>query len=64
MAEKDVTQKILEAKPVVFADIVNGFLFNGEPVIKPEELKLSFAISSYEDKGNFRSLERDVSMIW
>ena len=64
MAEKDVTQKILEAKPDVFADIVNGFLFNGDSVIKPEELKLSFSISSYEDKGKFRSLERDVSMIW
>ena len=28
-------EKILEDYPDVFADIVNGFLFDGEEVIKP-----------------------------
>ena len=29
MAEKDLTEKILEDYPDVFADIVNGLLFDG-----------------------------------
>ena len=39
MGEKDIAEKILEDYPDVFADIVNGFLFDGEVVIKPEELE-------------------------
>ena len=35
MGEKDIAEKILEDYPDVFADIVNGFLFDGEEVIKP-----------------------------
>ena len=33
MAEKDITEKNLEALNDVFADIVNVLLFNGEQVI-------------------------------
>ena len=39
MGEKDIAEKILEDYPDVFADIVNGFLFDGEEVIKPEETR-------------------------
>ena len=39
MAEKDIAEKILEDYPDVFADIVNGLLFNGKMVIRPEELE-------------------------
>ena len=38
MGRMDVTEKILESFNDVFADIVNVLLFNGEPVIKPDEL--------------------------
>jgi hypothetical protein len=34
MAEKDVSEKVLEAHNDVFADIVNGFLFDGEQAEK------------------------------
>ena len=37
MGEKDIAEKILEDYPDVFADIVNGFLFDGEEVIKPRK---------------------------
>ena len=39
MANKYIAEKILEDYPDVFADIVNGFLFNGNVVVKPEELE-------------------------
>ena len=39
MKEKDIAEKILEDYPDVFADIVNGFLFSGNEVVKPEELE-------------------------
>ena len=35
MAEKDISEKILESYNDVFADIVNVLLFNGEKVIDP-----------------------------
>ena len=38
MGRMDVTEKILESYNDVFADIVNVLLFNGEAVIKPDEL--------------------------
>lgn len=38
MAHKDITTKTIESYNDVFADIVNGFLFNGEKVISPDEL--------------------------
>ena len=39
MAEKDITEKILEDKPDVFADIVNGLCFNGREIALPTQKK-------------------------
>ena len=39
MAEKDAAEKILMSYNDVFADIVNALLFDGEPVVAPEELE-------------------------
>ena len=39
MAEKDVTEKILESYNDVFADIVNVLLFGGRQVVAPDELE-------------------------
>lgn len=64
MAEKDITQKILEAHNDVFADLANGFLFKGKQLIKPEELQDIFAISAYEDRSQLHFMERDVSKLW
>ena len=38
MGEQDITEKILESYNDVFADIVNVLLFNGEQIIRPDEL--------------------------
>ena len=44
MAEKDVTEKILEANNDVFSDIINGWVYQGEPGVLLEDLKDNFAI--------------------
>ena len=64
MAEKDTTEKILEAYNDVFADIVNGFLFNGEEVVHEDELTDAQSFTSYKFDGKVRNQERDVSKIW
>ena len=38
MAEKDITQKVLEQYNDVFMDIVNVLLFNGEMVVREDDL--------------------------
>ena len=38
MGQKDIAEKILEDYNDVFADIINGLLFDGVQEIKPEAL--------------------------
>ena len=64
MAEKDTVGKTLEAYSDVFADIINGFLFDGEQVVKPEDLTPADIFSQYKADNNIRSQERDVSKYW
>ena len=64
MAEKDVSQKILEDKPDVFADIVNGLCFNGREIIKPDELQSINGITAYDDKKKYRYTQRDITKLW
>ena len=64
MGEKDVSQKILEGKNDVFADIVNGCCVNGKEIIKPDELQDFSGITAYEDKQKYRSTQRDITKLW
>ena len=64
MAEKDITQKILESYNDVFADIVNVLLFDGEQVIHPDELEDQAPRSAYKADGRVREMERDVAKRW
>lgn len=64
MAEKDITEKILESYNDVFSDIVNVLLFHGEPVIDPDELEDQAPRSYYKADGRIRELERDVVKRW
>lgn len=64
MAEKDIAQKILESYNDVFADIVNGLLFNGETVISPDELEDQTPRAAYKADGKIREIERDVAKRW
>ena len=64
MGQKDVTEKILESYNDVFADIVNVLLFDGDEVIKPDELRDQSPRAAYKADGKVREIERDVAKRW
>ena len=69
MAEKDVALKIWLKNKGRFADFFNGVIFDGEQVVKPEELELTDSESGIvlEDKSKQKmtiSRRRDVIMRW
>ena len=64
MGGKDISEKILESYNDVFADIVNVLLFNGEKIIRPEELEDHSPRSAYKADGRIREMERDISKHW
>ena len=64
MAEKDILEKTLEAYNDVFADIVNGFLFEGRPVIREEDLTDAQPFSMYKADGKVHDQDRDVAKYW
>lgn len=65
MAEKDITEKILEDYNDVFADIVNVLLFDGKEVIHKEELLSTRDKSQYKaDDSKIHEQERDVAKFW
>ena len=65
MGQKDITQKNFEAYNDVFSDIVNGTLFDGRKVIKPESLVDAMAKSQYKADDNIiHEQERDVAKYW
>ena len=43
MGEKDITEKLLEDYPDVFADIFNVLLFDGEKLIK-EDIRITVTL--------------------
>ena len=51
MGEKDITEKILEDYNDVFADIINGLLFDGVQEIKPEALENTNVHAQYKAEG-------------
>ena len=64
MAEKDFTQKTLEARNDVFADIVNVLLFHGKYIVKEKELETETARAVYKFKRKLHEEERDVAKYW
>jgi len=65
MAEKDKVQKTLESYNDVFADIVNVLLFNGEQIVKENDLTDVQTFSYYKMDGKkLHGQERDVAKIW
>lgn len=62
---KDIFEKTLEDYDDVFADIINGFFFNGDKVVDPGGLTDLHPVSHYgrpEKEGKY--LERDVFKKW
>ena len=65
MGQKDITQKNFEAYNDVFSDIVNGTIFDGREVIKPEALVDVAVKSQYKADDNvIHEQERDVAKYW
>ena len=65
MGEKDITEKILEDYPDVFADIFNTLVFHGKREIAAEELSESLGHSQYRaEDGKLHEQERDVAKSW
>ena len=65
MAEKDLSEKLLEEYDDVFADIVNVLLFNGKREVKEEELTETGTESQYKaDDSKLHVQERDVAKYW
>ena len=65
MNDKDITEKTFEDNNDVFADIVDVLLFNGEGLIKEDELINTKDKSQYKsDDSVLHEQERDVSKIW
>ena len=64
MAEKDITEKNLEALNDEFADIVNVLLFKGEQVINEKDLEADTTKSMFKADGKIHEQERDVSKFW
>jgi len=61
--EKDITTNDLLSNADVFADIANVNLFDGELVIRPEDLAAVPVDASYKDlEGEHHRLFRDVLM--
>lgn len=64
MGEKDIAEKVLEDYNDVFADIVNVLLFQGEQIVRPEQLEDKTLRSSYKADGKLREIVRDVGKNW
>ena len=62
--EKDLSQKLLMSYPDVFADIVNVLLFDGEQIVKEEDLEEADTASMYKAGGRIHPLVRDVAKKW
>ena len=59
----DLVEKVLLDKNEIFADVLNGFIFNGKQVIKPEMLANTNTLSYYKANGKIHSQDRDVAKL-
>ncbi len=65
MGAKDMTEKLLLDYADVFADVYNVFLFMGERVICPSDLRETNVQSHYKaDDGRLHEQERDIAKYW
>ncbi len=64
MPGRDISEKILFAFNDVFADIVNGLLFDGRQIISADDLSEQAPRTAYKADGKIREVERDVAKRW
>lgn len=59
--QKDIAEKRLLAHPDITADIINGNVYDGKQIVKPEDLKILSPVSSGKDaKGKLWESVRDL----
>ena len=63
MGEKDIAEKILMDNDDVFADVVNGLIFNGKPIVEEINLINVKDKSQYKILGKIHEQERDVAKV-
>ena len=61
--KKDLSLKILMEHNDVFAGILNAILFEGSPVITPEEIEDRHSVTSY-NADSLHGMYRDVAKVW
>ena len=65
MGEKDILEKKLLAFNDVFAEFLNGVMFDGKEVVKEDELSDVLSWSQYKgDDKRYRHQDRDVAKLW
>lgn len=65
MGQKDISEKILLAYNDVFADILNGLLFDGQEIVTPDSLTDLSETAFYKaDTTELHQMERDVVKQW
>ena len=64
MGEKDATERTLESYAEIFADIMNVLMFNGEEIVRAEDLEDASPVSMYKADGGVHQQERDVAKYW
>lgn len=65
MGQKDYAQNDYFKDKVRFADVCNGILYQGQPVIQPEELQeMNSDIVYYDGKNTLHKLIPDKVMMW
>ncbi len=63
MGEKDIAEKILMDNNDVFADVVNGLVFDGKPIVEEINLSNMKDKSQYKISGKLHEQERDVAKV-
>lgn len=65
MVNKDLPEKLLEDYNDIFSDIINVLLFNGQKIIKEDELENMLTVSQYKaETGTLHEEERDTGKKW
>ena len=65
MKEKDITEKKLLSYNDVFADVINGSIFDGQEIVRSEELTDTNPVTQFKDEDNTpREQIRDVVKLW
>lgn len=64
MGAKDITEKILADFNDVFADIINGVLFDGKQVVSEHALENVKDRSQYKFNNKIHEQERDLAKRW